>query len=296
MLLTGMVIGGALGASVKVYREKRREREMPWTVYAEKIQRRKKKRLGYGHAMGVTLLSKPTKLEQLKSLFPTFSGPDIRQQQLVEMSSSHEEGESEASKKMGRYFAFSTTALALTVGSTFYAPLALASVPALYLCALPLLKMNFDFILKEKKIGVGLVDVLSVTGPLLTGHYLPGSIYLCFWYFSRNLTLKTEDHSRKSLINVFGEQPNFVWVQQKDSNGPVEVEVRFEDVQVGDIVVVYAGETISFDGMICQGEGTIDERALTGESQPVEKELGDEVFASTVLLSGRIGIEVQKAG
>ena len=296
MLLTGVVIGGALGASIKVYREKKREREMPWTVYAEKIERRRKKRFVGGNGLREIPLLSVSKATQIKRLLPTFSGPDIRQQQLVEMSSSHEEGESEASKKMGRYFTLSTTALALTVGSIFYTPLAFASVPALYLCALPLLKMNFDFILKEKKIGVGLVDVLSVTGPLLTGYYLPGSVYLCFWYFSRNLTLKTEDHSRKSLINVFGEQPNFVWVQQKGSNDPAEVEMRFEDVQVGDIVVVYAGETISFDGIICQGEGTIDERALTGESQPVEKGPDDEVFASTVLLSGRIGIDVQKAG
>ena len=100
------------------------------------------------------------------------------------------------------------------------------------------------------------------------GHYLAVSIYLCFWYFSRKLMLKTEDHSRKSLINVFGEQPRFVWIQQKGSDAPIEVQVRFDEVQVGDIVVVYAGKTISFDGIISHGEGTIDERTLTGESQP----------------------------
>ena len=291
---------GTFGASVKAYHEQKRKREMPWTVYAEKIERRRRTRL-VGRAVTEARLrgapfSNPFKAEHLKRLWPTFGGTNTRQQQLVEMSSSREEAESEASKKMGRYFALSATSLALTVGSIFYTPLLFASVPVLFISTLPLLKINFDFILKEQKIAVGLVDVLSVTGPVVTGHYLAGSIYLCFWYFSRHLTLKTEDHSRKSLINVFGEQPRFVWIQQKGSHPPVEVQVSFDEVEVGDIVVVHAGETISFDGIISEGEGTIDERTLTGESQPVEKGPDNKVFASTVLLSGRIGIQVQKAG
>ena len=162
--------------------------------------------------------------------------------------------------------------------------------------------MNLDSALKEKTIALGLLELIALAGPIFTGHYLAGSLYLCFWYFSRYLTLKTEDHGRKSLINIFGEQPRFVWIQRKSHDAPltaehdVEVQVRFDEVQVGDIVVVHAGETISFDGIISQGEGTIDERALTGESQPVEKGRDDEVFAATILLSGRLWIQVQKAG
>ena len=63
-----------------------------------------------------------------------------------------------------------------------------------------------------------------------------------------------------------------------------------------DIIAVYAGEMIPVDGIIIQGVGAIDERVLTGESQPVEKGVGTTVFASTLLLSGKLYVQVQSSG
>ena len=54
----------------------------------------------------------------------------------------------------------------------------------------------------------------------------------------------------------------------------VEIEVPFEDVRVGDIVVVYAGEAIPVDGIITDGVASIDQSMLTGEAQPAEKRGG----------------------
>ncbi|OAD18912.1 heavy metal translocating P-type ATPase [Candidatus Thiomargarita nelsonii] len=65
---------------------------------------------------------------------------------------------------------------------------------------------------------------------------------------------------------------------------------------MGDIIVVNAGETIPVDGVISEGIASIDQHILTGESQPSEKGEGEQVFASTVLLSGKIHIKVEKAG
>lgn len=75
-----------------------------------------------------------------------------------------------------------------------------------------------------------------------------------------------------------------------------EVEIPFEQVQTGDLVVVHAGQLIPVDGVIQQGMALIDQQRLTGEAQPAEKSVGDRVFATTILLSGQIQIEVEQHG
>ena len=109
---------------------------------------------------------------------------------------------------------------------------------------------------------------------------------------SAKLVMQTKDKSIKELSNLFGEQTRSVWLLQDG----VEIEIAFEDVKVGDVVVVSAGEMIPVDGVITIGTGSVDQRMLTGESQPVEKGVGEEVFAATTLLTGKLQVEVQKAG
>ncbi len=64
----------------------------------------------------------------------------------------------------------------------------------------------------------------------------------------------------------------------------------------GDLVAVHTGETIPVDGVVVNGHASIDQRVLTGESQPAEKGPGDFVFALTIVLSGDISIETSKTG
>ena len=92
-----------------------------------------------------------------------------------------------------------------------------------------------------------------------------------------------------------GEQPQHVWVLQGATfdDDKVEVEVPFDSVQVGEIVVINAGQMIPVDGMIHDGVASIEQHILTGESQPAEKGIGDPVFAATVVLSGKIYIRVE---
>lgn len=63
-------------------------------------------------------------------------------------------------------------------------------------------------------------------------------------------------------------------------------QVRVEDVDVGTLLVVKAGETIPIDGEVVSGKSTVDESSLTGESVPVEKEAGETVWAGTMNMSG----------
>jgi len=75
-----------------------------------------------------------------------------------------------------------------------------------------------------------------------------------------------------------------------------EVMVDVSDVSVGDTVIVLPGEKIPTDGRVGRGTTNIDESMLTGESAPVEKAIGDDVFGATINQQGRIEIEVTKVG
>ena len=76
----------------------------------------------------------------------------------------------------------------------------------------------------------------------------------------------------------------------------VEVETPVAQVQLGDIAVVRAGDRVPVDGVICQGNAAIDQSALTGESIPVEKTVGDRVDAGTICQNGFFQVRVDRVG
>ena len=79
-------------------------------------------------------------------------------------------------------------------------------------------------------------------------------------------------------------------------DGGAETEVPIERVQVGDILIVRAGQGVPVDGVIVEGNGVVDESALTGESVPVDKVLGDEVTGATVNTAGYFKMRATRVG
>jgi Cu2+-exporting ATPase len=110
--------------------------------------------------------------------------------------------------------------------------------------------------------------------------------------FARKLLKKTEDDSKKMLLNVFGKQPRFVWLYRDG----IEIETPLEKLMLNDIVIVHTGETVPVDGEVVEGMAMIDQHALTGESAPAEKIKGDKVLAGTTMLAGKILVSVTSAG
>ncbi|MGL4949837.1 MAG: heavy metal translocating P-type ATPase [Anaeroplasmataceae bacterium] len=75
-----------------------------------------------------------------------------------------------------------------------------------------------------------------------------------------------------------------------------EILVKIEDVKIGDILIVRKGESVSVDGVIIEGEGSLDQSNITGESLPVLKTNGDSLISSTYLVSGYIKYRATKVG
>lgn len=80
-----------------------------------------------------------------------------------------------------------------------------------------------------------------------------------------------------------------------EKNG-VEVEIPIEELQIGDIVVVKPGARIPADGIIVEGNSSVDESALTGESIPVEKTVGDKIIAASINKNGFMKFRAEKVG
>ncbi len=224
---------------------------------------------------------------------PTNQMPvNLRAQQLEEISSAETSiNESEQTSDSGLKLALSALAIT-TAGALFYPLLSLAALPGLGYLIWPTLKESYTAIVKERRIKVVVVNSIVVIGLLLTAQYFACALTVALLMLCRQLLVKVEDHSLKSTINLFGQRSRFAWLLSND----MEVEVPIERVQKGDVIVVHAGEMIPVDGTICRGVASIDQRALTGEAQPAEKEVGDSVLAATVILAGELHIQVEKAG
>lgn len=199
---------------------------------------------------------------------------------------------SEAEKEVNFHLGLSFVTLGLTSAAAVYPPLTLISLPPVLYLYYECMKNAKTILFEHKQVGLALINITWFTGALFAGYHVGTSLLLFLYYVSEKLFIAAEDHGQKSLINVFALKQDFVWVLQDE----VEVQLPIEELSVGDTIVVSTGETIPIDGMITSGHATIDQSMLTGESQPVERSMGDSCFASTVLLSGKIHIQVEKAG
>ena len=100
----------------------------------------------------------------------------------------------------------------------------------------------------------------------------------------------SENRSRNNLVSMFQLQPDKVWVYSDGS----QIEIPFGQLQIGDTIIVQAGQTVPVDGTVVAGIAMIDQHMLTGEAQPVEKRVGDGVLAATLVISGQVDILVEK--
>jgi heavy metal translocating P-type ATPase len=189
--------------------------------------------------------------------------------------------------------AICTASLPLAAIAQFAFPPLLPFSAALFAyTAIPSFRGAYQVLFKERRLGVDVLDSIVVMGCLATLQVFPGAILAWCLSVGRYLVRRTEDNSKKLLLGAFGKQPRYVWLL-KDG---IEIEMPLDRLEKGDIVVVHTGEMVPVDGIIVEGLAMIDQHALTGESTPAEKGVGDRVFASTVLVAGKVHVGVEKSG
>jgi Cu2+-exporting ATPase len=197
--------------------------------------------------------------------------------------------EAEIDEKMRLAF----VAIGLDVaGSVFFPPLKVCSLVLILVASYPLFKYTWNELMHKRKPTVGITVCGTILASIASGQFGLSIMNTLVNQFAFKLQFRVQDDSQVRLVNVFKQQPHFVYTLIDGS----EVRIPFADIRRGDIVVVHAGETIPVDGTITTGNASVDQHMLTGESQPVEKGAGDEVFAATVVLAGSLHIHAEKAG
>lgn len=147
-------------------------------------------------------------------------------------------------------------------------------------------------LVEDRQIKIVVPIMVYVSWMWLSGHFIVGTLASLFFALFQKVRLITQIGARQNLISIFDQQPRFVWV---DNNG-LEVEIPIEDLHIGDVIILDAGQTVPVDGTVIDGAALIDQHRLTGEAQPVEKETGDTVLASSLMLAGRLRVKVEKGG
>ncbi len=147
-------------------------------------------------------------------------------------------------------------------------------------------------LLKEKKIKVDILDTGVILLTLMFGQIGAAAFMVWVLDLADMLLQKTTKKSKKYITDIFGEQPRFAWLLVDGS----EVQTEVKDLKRGDIIVVGTGESIPVDGVIVDGGAMVDQQSLTGESTPADKQEDEHVFASTVIVAGKINVKVEETG
>lgn len=144
--------------------------------------------------------------------------------------------------------------------------------------------------LRHRAVDIDLLMIVAALGALSIGAPFEGAMLLFLFSLSNTLQHYAIGRSRRAIKSLVEMRPDEAQVLRDGE----EVTVPIDEVAVGDVFVVRPGDRIPLDGVVASGEGTVDQASLTGESVPVPKEPGDEVFGGTINESGSLEIEVTR--
>lgn len=147
--------------------------------------------------------------------------------------------------------------------------------------------------LKVKVVSIDVLVTIAVLGAFLIKNFEESAIVVFLFLFGAYLEQRTLNKTRSAIKKLTEMAPESALKQME--NGEFE-EVEVDEVDVGDILLVKTGAKVPVDGSVLTGEGSINEASITGESLPVGKEKGSNVFAGTILDNGTIQIVADRVG
>jgi len=145
--------------------------------------------------------------------------------------------------------------------------------------------------LKRKSLDMNVLMTVAAIGALAIREYAEAAAVVFLFAFSELLESLSVQRARRAISELLNVAPSTAAVIGEDARVQ---NVAVETVQLGQVIRVMAGELIALDGVVKMGTSSVNQAALTGESIPLEKNPGDEVFAGTINQDGTLDIEVTK--
>ncbi len=214
-------------------------------------------------------------LSQRRTL-PTTTDPDIA-----------------ASREDARQTRISVVSMLLATSSWFYTPLGLLSAGVISYNLYPILRHTLQQWQQSRRVTNDSYASLSALLMLGSGNYFAAGMQNMVYHLSSHFVHKSRKNATQWITDAYHAAPGQVWRLSADDQ---EHQVPLAQVQAGDRIVVSTGETIPVDGRIQSGMALIDQQALTGEANPAEKTVGDNVLAATLMIRGRLVIQATHNG
>ncbi|WP_397540015.1 heavy metal translocating P-type ATPase [Rummeliibacillus pycnus] len=152
-------------------------------------------------------------------------------------------------------------------------------------------KEGVEETIANKELNVEFLMILAAIGSAIIGYWTEGAILIFIFAVSGALETYAMNKSHKEISALMDLQPEEAWLVKE--NGEIE-RVAVSSLQLGDHLLIKPGERVPTDGVIIEGATSIDEAAITGESIPVTKLVGADVFAGTVNMTGAVTMEMTK--
>ncbi len=144
----------------------------------------------------------------------------------------------------------------------------------------------------RRKITVNVFVAVALIATVAVGEFRPAAIIVFIMSVVGALESYTLDKNRRNIRNLLDLAPQTATVRR----GGAEVTIPIGEVAVGTVVVVKPGERVPVDGVVVAGASSVNQAPITGESMPVEKFKGSEVFSGTLNLTGRVEARATKVG
>jgi heavy metal translocating P-type ATPase len=144
----------------------------------------------------------------------------------------------------------------------------------------------------RRKITVNVFVTMALIATVAVGEFRPAAIIIFIMAVVGALESYTLDKNRQSIRNLLDLAPQTATVKR----GAEEVTIFIGEVQVGTVVIVKPGERVPVDGVVVAGASSVNQAPITGESMPVEKFKGSELFSGTLNLTGRVEARATKVG
>ncbi len=150
--------------------------------------------------------------------------------------------------------------------------------------------LAFNSLVKRHTIGPAMLMCIACVASFIIGHPEEGAAVTFLYYIAEFLEDYAEHRAKRSIKSLVEIAPETARVKVNDSE-----ELRnVDDVEIGEIVIVKPGDKVPLDGEVVLGSSSINQASITGESVPILKEVGDEVFSGTVNEDGYLEIVVTK--
>lgn len=133
---------------------------------------------------------------------------------------------------------------------------------------------------------------LAVLASFASGHYQEAGVVAFFMLMGEIIETRTAEGARASIESLIKLTPT----KARRIKGNQEEEVAVSALSVGDVIRIRPGDNVAADGVILSGQGSFNQANITGESLPVDKKPGDDVFAGTQNLTGVLEVKVSRAG